>query len=167
MDTIAGEWIMKGCRRTDPGCLHSPEDLLALVRKAGFLVDVVGIEHALVLQERLPIPDVVQVHEVGERGNGAPDIARNVVHGVGAAGAHAVHVVEVDALLEQLRYDRARIRRAHAPAFEQERGLEHVAFQRIGHSGHYTGRFGHGAERVTAFNVAVLFNAKWRLRLAA
>ena len=37
MDTIAGEWIMKGCRRTDPGCLHSPEDLLALVRKAGFL----------------------------------------------------------------------------------------------------------------------------------
>ena len=28
---------MKGCRRTDPECLHSPEDLLALVRKIGFL----------------------------------------------------------------------------------------------------------------------------------
>ena len=37
METIAGEWIMKGCRRTDRGCLHSPEDLLALVRKVGFL----------------------------------------------------------------------------------------------------------------------------------
>ena len=37
MDTVAGEWIMKGCRRTDPDCLHSPGDLLALVRKVGFL----------------------------------------------------------------------------------------------------------------------------------
>ena len=37
METIAGEWIMKGCRRSDPECLHSPEDLLALVRKVGFL----------------------------------------------------------------------------------------------------------------------------------
>ena len=30
MDTIAGEWIMKGCRRTDKDCLRSPEDLLEL-----------------------------------------------------------------------------------------------------------------------------------------
>ena len=37
MDTIAGEWIMKGCRRTDKDCLHSPEDLLELVMKIGFL----------------------------------------------------------------------------------------------------------------------------------
>lgn len=37
METVAGEWIMKGCRRTDRDCLHSPEDLLALVRKIGFL----------------------------------------------------------------------------------------------------------------------------------
>ena len=37
MDTIDGEWIMKGCRRTDKGCLHSPEDLLKLVREIGFL----------------------------------------------------------------------------------------------------------------------------------
>ena len=37
METINGEWIMKGCRRTDKGCLHSPADLLALVREVGFL----------------------------------------------------------------------------------------------------------------------------------
>ena len=37
MDTIAGEWIMKGCRRTDPECLHSPGDLLELIREVGFL----------------------------------------------------------------------------------------------------------------------------------
>lgn len=37
MDTIDGVWIMKGCRRTDKGCLHSPEDLLDLVREVGFL----------------------------------------------------------------------------------------------------------------------------------
>ena len=37
METVAGEWIMKGCRRSDPECLHSPKDLLGLVRKIGFL----------------------------------------------------------------------------------------------------------------------------------
>ena len=33
MDTVAGEWIMKGCRRSDPGCLHSSEDLLDMIRE--------------------------------------------------------------------------------------------------------------------------------------
>jgi hypothetical protein len=28
---------MNGCGRDDPGCLHSPEDLLALIRQVGFL----------------------------------------------------------------------------------------------------------------------------------
>ena len=37
MDTIDGGWVMKGCRRTDRDCLHSPEDLLDMVRKIGFL----------------------------------------------------------------------------------------------------------------------------------
>ncbi len=37
MDTVNGEWIMKGCGRTDRGCLHSPEDLLEMVREVGFL----------------------------------------------------------------------------------------------------------------------------------
>lgn len=37
MDTINGEWIMKGCRRNDPRCLHSPEDLLEAIREIGFL----------------------------------------------------------------------------------------------------------------------------------
>ena len=37
METIDGAWIMKGCRRTDKDCLHSPEDLLELVLKVGFL----------------------------------------------------------------------------------------------------------------------------------
>lgn len=37
METIDGAWIMKGCRRTDRECLHSPEDLLELILKIGFL----------------------------------------------------------------------------------------------------------------------------------
>jgi len=37
METVAGEWIMKGCRRTDPGCLHSAGELLAMIREIGFL----------------------------------------------------------------------------------------------------------------------------------
>ncbi len=37
METIDGVWIMKGCKRTDRHCLHSPEDLLDLILKTGFL----------------------------------------------------------------------------------------------------------------------------------
>lgn len=37
MDTIDGEWIMKGCSRSDRNRLHTPEDLLDLIRKVGFL----------------------------------------------------------------------------------------------------------------------------------
>ena len=57
MDTIAGEWIMKGCRRTDKDCLHSPEDLLALVQEIGFLPlfsnDIPGFS----VEERTPAED--------------------------------------------------------------------------------------------------------------
>ncbi len=31
------EWNMKGCEWEDPQCLHSPEDLLSLIQKTGFL----------------------------------------------------------------------------------------------------------------------------------
>ena len=37
METINGEWYMKGCSRTDPGCLRSPEDLLDMILEIGFL----------------------------------------------------------------------------------------------------------------------------------
>ncbi len=32
-----GDWNMKGCGRDDPECLHSPEELLKLIQKIGFL----------------------------------------------------------------------------------------------------------------------------------
>ena len=57
METIAGEWFMKGCRRTDKDCLHSPEDLLALVQEIGFLPlfsnDIPGFS----VEERTPAED--------------------------------------------------------------------------------------------------------------
>ena len=37
METINGEWIMKGCSRTDPDCLHSLQDCIAFIHKIGFL----------------------------------------------------------------------------------------------------------------------------------
>ena len=37
METINGEWYMKGCSRADPLCLHTPDELAALVRSVGFL----------------------------------------------------------------------------------------------------------------------------------
>ena len=57
METIAGEWFMKGCRRTDKDCLHSPDDLLALVQEIGFLPlfsnDIPGFS----VEERTPAED--------------------------------------------------------------------------------------------------------------
>ena len=57
MDTVAGEWIMRGCRRSDPECLHSPSDLLDLIRKVGFLPlfsnDIPGFS----VEERTPAAD--------------------------------------------------------------------------------------------------------------
>ena len=57
METIAGEWIMKGCRRTDPECLHSPEDLLALIRQVGFLPLFSGDIPGFSVEERTPPGD--------------------------------------------------------------------------------------------------------------
>ena len=57
METIAGEWIMKGCRRTDPECLHSPDDLLALVRQVGFLPLFSGDIPGFSVEERTPPGD--------------------------------------------------------------------------------------------------------------
>ena len=37
MDTSTGEWIMLGCSRDDPQCLHNPGDLLDMIRQIGFL----------------------------------------------------------------------------------------------------------------------------------
>ena len=57
METIVGEWIMKGCRRTDPECLHSPEDLLALIRQVGFLPLFSGDIPGFSVEERTPPGD--------------------------------------------------------------------------------------------------------------
>ena len=57
METVNGEWIMKGCRRTDEFCLHSPEELLNLIREIGFLPlfsnDIPGFS----VEERTPSGD--------------------------------------------------------------------------------------------------------------
>ena len=37
METINGEWIMKGCDPSDPEVLQSPEDAISMIRKIGFL----------------------------------------------------------------------------------------------------------------------------------
>ena len=37
METINGEWYMKGCDRDDPQCVHSQAELIGLVQKTGFL----------------------------------------------------------------------------------------------------------------------------------
>ena len=57
MDTIAGEWIMKGCRRTDEECLHSPEELLALVQEIGFLPLFSNGIPGFSVEERTPAED--------------------------------------------------------------------------------------------------------------
>jgi hypothetical protein len=57
METINGEWFMKGCRRTAPDCLRSPADLLALVRKVGFLPLFSGGIPGFSVEEHTPAED--------------------------------------------------------------------------------------------------------------
>ena len=37
METINGEWIMKGCDSSDPSALHSTEELISIIHTIGFL----------------------------------------------------------------------------------------------------------------------------------
>ena len=57
MDTVAGEWIMKGCRRSDPGCLLSPEDLLEMIREIGFLPLFSNAIEGFSVEEHTPAED--------------------------------------------------------------------------------------------------------------
>ena len=54
METINGEWIMKGCVSSDPSALHVAEELISLVRTIGFLPlfsnDIPGFS----VEERVP-----------------------------------------------------------------------------------------------------------------
>ena len=52
-----GEWIMMGCRRDDPICLHSPEELLALIREIGFLPLFANDISGFSVEERTPAND--------------------------------------------------------------------------------------------------------------
>ena len=54
METIDGTWIMKGCRRTDPDCLRSPEDLLELIQRVGFLPLFSGTIPGFSVEEHTP-----------------------------------------------------------------------------------------------------------------
>ncbi len=52
-----GEWIMMGCRRDDPRCLHSPEELLALIQEIGFLPLFANDIPGFSVEERTPAND--------------------------------------------------------------------------------------------------------------
>lgn len=57
MDTIDRVWMMKGCRRSDKGCLHSPEDLLALIGEIGFLPLFSNVIPGFSVEEHTPAAD--------------------------------------------------------------------------------------------------------------
>ena len=40
METINGEWIMKGCDSSDPSALHVAEELTSLVHTIGFTAEL-------------------------------------------------------------------------------------------------------------------------------
>ena len=52
-----GEWIMHGCSRHDPSCLHSPEDLLGLVEEIGFLPLFENLIPGFSVEEHTPAAD--------------------------------------------------------------------------------------------------------------
>ena len=54
METINGEWIMKGCSRTDPDCLHSLQDCIAFIHKIGFLPLFSNVIPGFSVEEHVP-----------------------------------------------------------------------------------------------------------------
>ena len=57
METINGEWYMKGCSRKSRLCLHSPEDLKNLIRTVGFLPLFSNDIENFSVEERTPAED--------------------------------------------------------------------------------------------------------------
>lgn len=57
METIEGEWVMKGCRRSDRDCLHSPEDLLERIREVGFMPLFSNAVPGFSVEEHTPASD--------------------------------------------------------------------------------------------------------------
>ena len=57
METINGEWFMKGCGRRDSVCLHSPEDLKNLIHTLGFLPLFSNETEGFSVEERTPAED--------------------------------------------------------------------------------------------------------------
>ena len=57
MDTIAGEWIMKGCGRNDSSRLRSPDDLRKMIREIGFLPLFSNVIPGFSVEEHTPAED--------------------------------------------------------------------------------------------------------------
>ena len=57
METINGEWYMKGCSRKSRLCLHSPGDLKKLIREVGFLPLFSNDIENFSVEERTPAED--------------------------------------------------------------------------------------------------------------
>ena len=57
METINGEWYMKGCSRRDRICLHSPGDLKNLIHEVGFLPLFSNDIENFSVEERTPAED--------------------------------------------------------------------------------------------------------------
>ena len=54
METINGEWIMRGCDSSDPSALHSTEELIALIHSIGFLPLFSNTISGFSVEERVP-----------------------------------------------------------------------------------------------------------------
>lgn len=54
METINGEWYMKGCSPRDPDCLHNSRELEALIGKIGFLPLFANEIPGFSVEERTP-----------------------------------------------------------------------------------------------------------------
>lgn len=57
METVNGEWYMKGCARNDPARIRTAEELIAVVREEGFLPLFSGGVPGFSVEERTPADD--------------------------------------------------------------------------------------------------------------
>ena len=95
-------------------------------RSADFLIDMVGVEIALVGEQGPDAAEIGVAHEFGEGFPRAVGVARHVVDRVARPGRNPVDVPEIDTRIQEGVGDSGGIARAHAAALEDEGGIGYI-----------------------------------------
>ena len=96
-------------------------------RHVGLVVEVLHVKQPSAADEALPAACALVCHQMSKGACDALDVAREIVDGIGAAGAYPVDVVKEHLVFDQAAVGTGRIRAAHAAALKKQRRFEDIA----------------------------------------